>query len=114
MYTIKNYNSRLDLSNYKIGDAYTFYMNNSNIKNLPIIKESDFEPYINSLTDIIDSNIIENNAQYLNFTKSIGVVVDTHKSTAPNDIDYITVIFKTTSNNFVINKYVVNHNKTYI
>ena len=116
MITIKNYDSRLELSNYKIGDIYTFYIHNSNLKNLSKVKDSEFETHKKSLTDTIENNknIIENNTRYLNFIKSIGVVVDTHKSTHLNDIDYITVIFKTTSNDFIINKYVVNYNSTFI
>ena len=114
MITIKNYDSRLELSNYKIGDIYTFYIHNSNVKNLTKIKENDFDSHIKSLTDIIEKNIVKNNTRYLNFTKSIGVVVDTHESTHPNDIDYITVLFKTTSNDCVINKYVVNTTSTLI
>ena len=87
MITITNYDSTRSLSNYKISDIYTFYISNSNIKNLPQIKESDFIPYINSLTDIIEKNVVENNTQYFNFTRYIGVVVDKHKSTDINDID---------------------------
>lgn len=108
MITIKNYDSNLGLSNYKIGDIYNFYIHN--IRNLPKIDINDFEPYIESLTETIENN--KNNEQYLNFTKSIGIVVDIHKSTRPNDIDYITVILQTSSNDFVINKYVVNYNPT--
>ena len=116
MITIKNYDSRLALSNYKIGDIYTFYIHNSNMENLTKIEETDFETYIKSLTDTIKNtqNVINNNKRYLNFTKSIGIVVDTHMSTHLNEIDYITVLFKTTSNDFVINKYVVNYNQTSI
>lgn len=114
MITIKNYDSSLSLENYKIRDPYMFYIHNSNIKDLPKVEESDFEPYIKSLTDVIEKSVIENNTRYLNFTRSIGLVVDKHESTHPNDIDYITVLLKTTSNNYVINKYVVNYNKTLI
>ena len=114
MITIKNYDSSLSLENYKIRDPYVFYIHNSNIKDLPEIEESDFEPYIQSLTDVIEKSVVENNTKYLNFTRSIGLVVDKHESTHPNDIDYITVLLKTTSNNYVINKYVVNYNKTLI
>ena len=114
MITINNYDSRLTLSNYKTKDTYMFCIHNSNIQNLPKIKESDFEPCIKTLTDIIESKIIENNTQYLNCTRSIGVVVDKHESTHRNDIDYITVLFKTTSNDYVISKYVVNYDKTLI
>ena len=112
MITIKNYDSNLDLSNYKIGDVYNFYIHN--IRNLPKIDVNDFDPYIESLTETIENNMstINNNEQYLNFTKSMGIVVDIHKSTYPNDTDYITVILQTSSNDFVINKYVVNYKPT--
>ena len=116
MITIKNYDSRLALSNYKIGDIYTFYIQNSNIKNLTKIKENDFESHINTLTDAIETNknIIKNNEQYLNFTHSIGIIIDTHQSIESNKNNYITVMFKTTNNDFVINKYIVNHTSTFI
>ena len=114
MITIKNYDSRLALSDYKIGNTYMFHIHNSNIKNLHKIEESTFEPYIKSLTDIIEKRVVENNTKYLNFTKSIGLVVDKHESTHSNDIDYITVLLKTASNDYVINKYAVNYNKTII
>lgn len=111
MITIQNYDSSRDLSNYQVGDIYTFYIHNPNMKRLVKIKESDFETHIKTLTDTIEMNksIIKNNDQYLNFTRSIGIVVDTHKSTGPNDVDCITVVFQTTSNDYVINKYVVNN-----
>ena len=113
MITIKNYDSHLNLSNYKTGETYTFYIHNPNFKRLTQVKENDFETYIQSLTDTIE-NSVENNTRHLNFTKSIGIVVDTYKSTTPNDIDYITVLFKTRSNDYVINKYVVNYTLTSI
>ena len=114
MITIKNYDSSLSLENYKIRDPYVFYIQNSNIKNLHKIEESTFEPYIKSLTDIIEKRVVDNNTQHFNFTKSIGIVVDKHKSTNINNVDYITVLLKTASNDYVINKYVVNYNKTFI
>ena len=116
MITIKNYDSRLALSNYQIGDLYTFYIHNSNLKNLSKVKDSEFETHVKSLTDTIEMNksVITNNDQYLNFTRSIGIIVDTHESTHLNDIDSITVLFKTPSSDFVINKYVVNSTQTFI
>lgn len=115
MITIKNYDSRRVLSNYKIGDVYTFYIHNPNMNHLVKINENDFEPFITHLTDIIETTeTIKNNSQYLNFTRSIGIVIDTHKSTSPREVDHITVMFKTTSNDFVIRKYVVNYNTTSI
>ena len=86
------------------------------MKRLMNIKENDVKTYIEKLNNIIDTHedIIMNNVPYLNFTRSIGVVIDTHESTSPNEHDYITVLFRTESNDFVINKYVVNYTKTYL
>ena len=115
MITIKNYDSSRELSTYKTGGVYTFYIHNP-MKCLAKVKEDDFQTYVEKLNNIIDTHedIIKNNIQYLNFTRSIGVVIDTHESTSPNEHDYITVLFRTQSNDFVINKYVVNHTKTYL
>jgi hypothetical protein len=112
--TINNYNPRFDLSHYKIGDIYTFHIHNHNINNLCKIEENEFEIYINSLNDTLEKNEnIINNDRYLNFTRSIGIVVDTHKSSHVRDIDYITVILKNTSDDFVISKYIVNHESNF-
>ena len=110
MSIIKNYDSSLSLDNYKIRDTYMFYINNSNIKNLPKINKSDFDPYIKSLTDIIEKNVVDNNTQHFNFTKSIGIVVDKHEANDERDIDKITVMFRTDDDRYVLNKYVVNSN----
>jgi hypothetical protein len=111
MITIKNYDSRLPLSNYQMGDTYIFRIHNPNMKRLIKIKENDFKAHIETLKDTIETHkeTINNNSQYLNFTESIGVVVDKHKSTTTNENDYITVVFKTPTDEFVINKYVVNY-----
>ena len=106
MITIKNYDSSRELSNYQIGDVYTFYIHNPNMKRLVNVKETDFEPYVEKLNNIIDTHedVIMNNVPYLNFTRSIGVVIDTHESTSSHEHDYITVMFRTELNEFVINK----------
>ena len=116
MITIQNYDSSRELSNYQIGDVYTFYIHNHNLNRLTEIEENDFEPFTTRLTDIIETNkdIIRNNRPYLNFTESVGIVIDTHKSTSPNELDYITVLLQTKSNDFVINKYVANHARTFL
>ena len=56
MITIKNYDSSCELSNYKIGDVYTFYIHNPNMKRLVNVKETEFEPYIEKLINIIDTH----------------------------------------------------------
>ena len=112
---IKNYDSSRELSNYQIGDLYTFYIHNP-IKRLMKVKENDFKTYTEKLISITDTHedTISNNVPYLNFTRSIGIVIDTHKSSSPCEYDYITVLFRIESNDFVINKYVVNYTKTYL
>lgn len=116
MTTIQSYDSRLALSAYQIGNAYTFYIQNPNMDHLVKIKASDYESHIQALTDAIEMNecLFKNNEQHLNFIRSIGVVVDKHESSALGDIGYITVMFQTTSNDYVIHKYAVNYNRTFI
>jgi hypothetical protein len=86
------------------------------MKRLAKVKEDDFQTYVEKLNNIIDTHedVIMNNVPYLNFTRSIGLVINTYESTSPNEHDYITVLFRTESNDFVINKYVVNYTKTYL
>ena len=112
MITIKNYDSRLPISNYHLGDTYIFRIHNPNKKRLNKIIKSDFKPYTDILNDTISTNesLFNNNYHYLNYTNSIGIVVDTHESTDPNEPDFITVIFKTETNDYILNKYVVNTN----
>ena len=116
MFTIQNYDSRLAISDYRIGEVYSFYIHNPNMNRLVTVNETDFAPFVTRLTDILETNegVIKNNGQYLNFTESVGIVIDTHKSTSPKEIDYITVLFQTASNDFAVNKYVVNYNRTSI
>ena len=82
MITIKNYDSHLPISNYHLGDTHIFRIHNPNMKRLNKIKKTDFEPYINILNDTINTNknLFENNNHYLNYTNSIGIIVDTYKS----------------------------------
>lgn len=110
MSTIKNYDSRFKLSNYQIGSIYTFYLHNINMNRLVKIEEKDFEQYIKVLNDVIETNVdlVKNNDKYLNFIRIIGIVVDKHESITSNDVDQITVMFKTSTNHYVLNKYVVN------
>ena len=72
MSIIQNYDARLALSDYKIGHAYVFYIQNSNMHRLVKVKETDFDKHIKALTDSIEvaTNIIKNNEQHLNFTRS--------------------------------------------
>ena len=113
MSTIKIYDSRESLSNYEIGNVYSFYMHNTNLNRLVRVKEEDFKNHIQTLNNEISSNktLIQNDSQCLNLSRAIGVVIDKHEKHSPNSVDQITVLFKTTTNEYVLNKYVVNsHN----
>ena len=115
MSTIKNYDSRSTLSSYQIGSVYTFYLHNVNKNRLIKIEEKDVEEYVKVLNDVIKTNadLVKNNGQYMNFTRVIGIVVDKYESITPNDVDQITVMFKTSINHYVLHKYVVNTNNVF-
>ena len=106
---IKNYNSTLSLSNYNLGGAYTFYVHNHNSDRLTKANEETITKYSSLLTEIVnDESYTNNNGQYLNFTRVIGIVVDKHEANDEKDIDKITVMFRTDDDRYVLNKYVVN------
>ena len=106
---IKNYNSTLSLSNYNLGGAYTFYVHNLNLDRLTKANEETITKYSSLLIEIVnDDSYTNNNGQYLNFTRVIGIVVDKHEANDEKDIDKITVMFRTDDDRYVLNKYVVN------
>lgn len=106
---IKNYDSILSLSNYNLGGAYTFYVHNHNLDRLTDPNEETITKYSSLLTEIVnDDSYTNNNGQYLNFTRVIGIVVDKHEANDERDIDKITVMFRTEDNRYLLNKYVVN------
>ena len=108
---IKNYNSTLSLSNYNLGGAYTFYVHNHNSDRLTKANEETITKYSSLLTEIVnDESYTNNNGQYLNFTRVIGIVVDKHEANDEKDIDKITVMFRTDDDRYLLNKYVVNSN----
>ena len=53
MSTIKNYDSCESLSNYEIGNVYSFYIHNTNLNRLVRVKEEDFKDHIQTLNYII-------------------------------------------------------------
>jgi hypothetical protein len=63
------------------------------------------------LTEIVNDDFYtNNNGQYLNFTRVIGIVIDKHEANDERDIDKITVMFRTDDDRYVLNKYIVNSN----
>lgn len=112
MSTIKNYDSRLTLSEYRVNEVYSFYIHNVGLDRLVKIREEDFNHQIEILNNTIENNkdSIPNNKRVMNFIRSIGIVVDKHQSNHSRDIDYLTVMFKI-NDDYVLNRYVVNSNK---
>lgn len=104
---IKTYNSKKALSDYKKGEVYAFYVHNTNLKKLEQADETTVSKYSSALSKFIEDNRIDinNTGKYLNMTRVIGVVVDKFKAIGSNDIDKITVMFKTVDNKYLLNKY---------
>ena len=107
---LRNYNSVAALSEYSIGDLYSFYIHNASLDRLT---KADVE-ITKKYSSVISSYATEN-PRHLNsdgrcasFIRVIGVVVDKHESITSNDVDQITVMFKASTNHYVLNKYVVN------
>ena len=115
MKTIQNYDSRANLSTYKINSVYSFYIHNIDLNRLTKVKKKDFKKFIRKLDNVIESNedLIHNNNHYLNLIRVVGVVVDKQEKTTSNNVDQITVLFKTTTNEYVIHKYAVDTQNVY-
>ena len=115
MKTIQNYDSRANLSTYKINSVYSFYIHNIDLNRLTKVKKKDFKKFIRKLDNVIESNedLIHNNNHYLNLIRVVGVVVDKQEKTTSNNVDQITVLFKTTTNEYVIHKYAVDIQNIY-
>ena len=115
MTTIKNYNSNNPISTYTLGDVYAFYLRNNNIHNLKPLKQADskrddIKLYKKALRTAITDNpqVKTSNGRYnQDFTRAVGVVIDTYKTSCPTGVDTITVLFRLSNKKFVINKYVV-------
>ena len=92
-----------------MGGAYTFYVHNLNLDRLTKANEETITKYSSLLIEIVnDDSYTNNNGQYLNFTRVIGIVVEKHEANDERDIDKITVMFRTDDDRYVLNKYVVN------
>lgn len=107
--TIKNYNSTFSLSDYTLGDMYTFYIHNNHYNALYVADAETINKYSGTLTEIIGEDTYnDNNGKWAACTRVIGVVVDKEAAACDKDIDTITVMFKTDRDDYVTIKYVVN------
>ncbi len=105
MTKIKNYDSRNSISTYALGDTCAFYI--YNVGPSRFVKGNT--KYAKALDKAIkeNRNLINNNGKYHKLTRAIGVVVEKIEATTSKGIDMIKVMFKTTDNDYVFNKYAV-------
>lgn len=122
MKNVKNYNSCDHISNYEIGTVYSFYLTNPGMYPLVKADKKTIKKYSGVLVETIDSNhdFTISDGKYMNLVRVIVVVVDKYEATTSNDVDMITVLFKTSKDDYVIKRYAVNtfhvetNNKNYV
>ena len=104
-----SYNSTSNVSDYTVGTAYAFYVHNNNVSQLSDADQDTVRKHSSAITEIINTNreCATVNGQWLAFTRVFGVVVDKYEATGSQDIDRITVMFKTTNGNYVFKDYAV-------
>lgn len=109
MKTIKNYNSCNTLSTYALGDTCAFYINNATSTRLVQANSKDTAQYAKALDKVIKENphLVHNSGKYGKLVRAIGVVIEKIPTKEKNGVDMITVMFKTTNNKYVLNKYAV-------
>lgn len=111
---MKNYNSKLVLADYNVGDVYAFYVNSINSDTLAMADEISISNYSSKITKIDDDKYAKSDGKWFNLTRVVGVITDKHEATDDRDIDYITVMFRTSDNKYVLNNYVVNFSNAFI
>lgn len=105
---IQKYQSTHSLSYYNIGNVYSFYVHNFNPKKFTIADKKTIKKYSSTLNEFINNIHPTDNHTPLTISRIIGIVVDKHESTDRKDIDKITVMFKTDTDNYILIKYIVN------
>ena len=112
MIAIKNYDSRNSISTYAFGDVCACYINNVRAGEFIKANNQDVKKYAKTLNKAIKENarLVGGNGKYHKLTRAIGVVVDKIKASQEYGLDMITVMFKTTEGNYVLNKYAVGTN----
>lgn len=107
---LRNYNSAAALSEYSIGDLYSFYIHNASLDRLAKADDEITKKYSSAI-----SFYATENPQHMNsdgrcapFIRVIGVVVGKYESKNDHDIDKITVMFNTSDSRCLLNTYVVN------
>ena len=107
MTTIKNYDSRNSISTYDLGDVCTFYLQNIETERFGKLNKKDVAKYSKALNKAIKENtrLVGGSGKYRKLTRAVGIVVDMCTATTRDGVDMITVMFKTMSGQYVLNKY---------
>ena len=115
MKNVNNYNSCAPVSNYELGTVYSFYLHKPRMSHLFKAEKTTIQKYSDSLLEVINSNneFVLSDGKYMNFIRVIGIVIDKCEANEPNNIDTITVMFKTSTDEYVTNKYAVNTHNVY-
>ena len=109
MITIKNYDSRNSISTYALGDVCAFYLQNAEMGRFGKMNDKDMTKYSKALNKAIKENaqFVGGCGKYHKLTRAVGIIVDKHKAIKEQGVDIITVMFKTKSGEYVLNKYAV-------
>ena len=109
MTKIKNYDSRNTISTYALGDVCACYIYNARAREFTKANNQNVKSYAKALDKVIkeQDSFAFGNGKYHNLTRAVGVVVDKLKATTEQGVDMITIMFKTSSGNYVLNKYAV-------
>lgn len=107
--SISIYDSGLPLSSYALGSVHSFFVDVTKLGHLRVGTNSAFAKHIETLNCAIETNdtCVCVNAGPSNLIQVIGVVVDCNKSYFSGCADQITVMFKTSAGEYILNKYPV-------
>ena len=107
---LRNYNSVAALSEYSIGDLYSFYIHNASLDRLTKADDEIAKKYSSVISSYATENPrhLNSDGRCASFIRVIGVVVDKHESKNDRDIDKITVMFNTSDGRCLLNTYIVN------
>ena len=107
---LRNYNSVAALSEYSIGDLYSFYIHSASLDRLTKADDEIAKKYSSVISSYATENPrhLNSDGRCASFIRVIGVVVDKHESKNDRDIDKITVMFNTSDGRCLLNTYIVN------
>lgn len=107
---LRNYNSAAALSEYSIGDLYSFYIHSASLDRLTKADDEIAKKYSSVISSYATENPrhLNSDGRCASFIRVIGVVVDKYESKNDRDIDKITVMFNTSDGRCLLNTYIVN------